>query len=344
MKRNFKMKKYQLSFLFLLSFPVCFGQQPTYNNLVFEGAGIRGIAYSGVLTELDRLGITDSIKNVGGTSAGALTALAFSIGYTPDEITEIVFNTRFNRLNDGRFLFFGGFYRLFHFFGWYRGNALTKFVEDIIIHKNMNPDITFRQMHDADYINLFVTGTSLNNQKLIVFSYQTYPEMKVKDAVRISMSIPFYFKPVLIDSTGKVICKPENKSYYDLMVDGGFIANFPIFIFDSTCIIDNQMKRIENIKTLGIRIDSESQIDLDKSSGGLSMVEINTLVDYINAFYLFVLENLNRQQLTKKDWERTISVCSSGIGPKVRKLSLKEKEILINSGKAGVNDYFSQLK
>ena len=45
-----------------------------YENLVFEGAGIRGIAYCGALMELDEKGMLADIKRVGGTSSGAITA------------------------------------------------------------------------------------------------------------------------------------------------------------------------------------------------------------------------------------------------------------------------------
>ena len=65
-------------------------QQQEYENLVFEGAGIRGIAYSGVIKKLEENGIMDGIKKVGGTSAGAITSLMVSLGYSADEIYDII--------------------------------------------------------------------------------------------------------------------------------------------------------------------------------------------------------------------------------------------------------------
>jgi len=118
--------------------------------------------------------------------------------------------------------------------GWYRGNTFLLWVEEIIVNKTGNADITFQELHDLNFRDLYVTGTSLNNQRLIVFSYQTYPDMKVKDAVRISMSIPLYFEAVYIDSVGHVINQNRAKDKFDIMVDGGLTANFPISIFDST--------------------------------------------------------------------------------------------------------------
>jgi NTE family protein len=43
-----------------------------FTNLVFEGGGVKGVAYGGVLEVLDQQGILDQIQNVAGTSAGAI--------------------------------------------------------------------------------------------------------------------------------------------------------------------------------------------------------------------------------------------------------------------------------
>jgi NTE family protein len=88
-------------------------------------------------------------------------------------------------------------------------------------------------LHAKGFKDLYITGTCLNKQQLIVFSYETYPKMKVKDAVRISASIPLYFEAVFIDKDGKVISHPKRKEGLDIMVDGGFTGNFPIRMFDN---------------------------------------------------------------------------------------------------------------
>jgi len=45
-----------------------------FHNLVFEGGGIKGIAYAGALEVLEKENILSDIKRVAGTSAGAITA------------------------------------------------------------------------------------------------------------------------------------------------------------------------------------------------------------------------------------------------------------------------------
>ncbi|RYD71724.1 MAG: hypothetical protein EOP53_23155 [Sphingobacteriales bacterium] len=261
----------------------------TYRNLVFEGAGIRGVAYAGALMQLQEQKILDKYKTCW---------------------------RNFRWCNYS----FSGFDR-----------------------------ITFRQLHVRGFKDLYITGTSLNRQKIIVFSHENYPNMKVRDAIRISMSIPLYYEAVHIDSSGKIVQNPKDTKGLDVMVDGGILGNFPIQIFDSTKYFSANayMETVKNAfaknpETLGVRIDSDEQINADKNIAGLAPYEINEFADYVSAFYNIILENLNRQSLDEADWKRTISVSSKDIGPKVKKLSDAQKNILLESGKAGVKVFFSK--
>ncbi len=59
-------------------------------NLVFKGGGQKGIAYPAALKELERQGALKEIKRVAGTSAGAITAALVAVGYSPDELEQII--------------------------------------------------------------------------------------------------------------------------------------------------------------------------------------------------------------------------------------------------------------
>ncbi len=320
--------------LFVLStYSVAYAQKFNYENLIFEGAGIRGIAYAGVIKVLEQEQIMPQIKKVGGTSAGAITALMVAIGYTADEIETIIAATKFQKFNDGQYFFIGGLSRVNKRYGWYRGERFTQWLETLIEQKTGNKEITFAQMHENGYKDLYVTATSLSQQKMVVLSADNFPNMKVKDAIRISMSIPLYFQAVFIDSMGNIYRKPIRGKALDVMVDGGIVGNFPIQIFDTVAIDDHQKEyRIANPKTLGVRIDSDAQIKNDTIDQKLAPYEIEKFSDYIGSFYTIIIENLNRHSLTKEDWSRTISVSSVGIGSKIRKLSQEEKNRLVQSG------------
>jgi len=326
------MKK--LVFLFLLfAFHFMIAQpRVTMKNLVFEGAGMRGIAYCGAIQEMESRNLMNHIEKTGGTSSGAIIALAVSLGYSGKEIEKLIGQTNFKKFNDGGFFFIGGINRVNKFFGWYKGKKLEKWLEKMIEEKTGNANMTFEELHQKGFKDLYITGTCLNKQRAFIFSYKTYPSMKVKDAVRISSSIPVYFEPVLIDSSGAVYNHPKQKKGFDVMVDGGFIENFPIHIFDSSKA---------DMSTIGFRIDPDAQIKNDRTDQILAEMPVGNLKQYALAFYTIIIENLNRQQLTKDDWKRTVSVSDGNVAPKLRKLSKKEIELLINNGRRAMKNYLN---
>lgn len=104
---------------------------PRYRNLIMEGGGIRGIAYGGALRELEERGVLRGIERVGGTSAGAIQAALLAVGYSASEVIAVLHATPVQRLNDGRFIFFGGSHRLLKQYGWYRGDQLTAYLRTL---------------------------------------------------------------------------------------------------------------------------------------------------------------------------------------------------------------------
>lgn len=58
-------------------------------GVVLSGGGAKGFAHIGVLRELEKNGI--KIDYITGTSMGAVIATLYSIGYTPDEIENLIF-------------------------------------------------------------------------------------------------------------------------------------------------------------------------------------------------------------------------------------------------------------
>ena len=326
------MKKILLLFP-IVAFQFIQAQSPaTIKHLVFEGAGIRGIAYCGVVQEMESKKMMINIEKVGGTSSGAIVALTIALGYSGKEIENIISQTNFKKLNDGKFFFIGGINRINKYFGWYKGKKVEQWLEKIINQKTGNENISFEEMHQKGFKDLYITGTCLNKMKPVIFSYETYPRMKVKDAVRISISIPLYFEPLYMDSTGNIFTRPKQKNGLDMMVDGGFLENFPIHIFD---------KSSPDLNTIGFRIDHGTQIESDKENRALVEMPITNLKEYFRAFYNITMENLNRQRLTTEDWRRTVSISDGNVQPRLRKLSKEEIIVLIENGRKAVRDRFN---
>jgi NTE family protein len=324
----------------LLLAPFAKSQQPVIRNVVFEGAGIRGIAYAGAIGELERRGLLKEIEKVGGTSAGAITALCLSLGYTGDEIEKLLYKTKFARFKDGRFFLFGGINRVKKYYGWYRGEKFTKWLGNIIEKKTGSSETTFEDLSRLGFRELYVTATILNQQRIVILSAKTYPRMKLKDAVRISSSIPFFFEAMFVDSLGRSFRHPKNRAGLDIMIDGGFSGNFPIRIFDSLMTDSNQAAMI-NPETIGFRIDTEEQIKSDRNGKGLIEMPVNNFMQFGRAFYTMVMENLNRQALSKEDWKRTISISDAGVRPGIRRLSKKEISALMDSGRSATSEFFN---
>src|SRR5574343_659876 len=125
------------------------------DNLVFEGAGIRGIAYCGALMELDEQGYLANVKRVAGTSSGAITASLLSVGYTPQEIYTIIGETNFGKFNDGGGLFIGGIHRLKKKLGYYKGKKFLEWLENLIEAKTGNKNFTFADLEQKATSNAY---------------------------------------------------------------------------------------------------------------------------------------------------------------------------------------------
>ncbi len=329
--------------------------QQKYHNLVLEGGGIRGIAYCGAIQELEQRGLLKDIRRVGGTSAGAIQASLLSVGYSAAELTDLVSEMKLQSFNDGQYIFVGGTQRLIERFGWYRGDAFRKWIGDKILIKTGNADLTFGQLHgltqqDSCFKDLYVTVTNLTQQKAMVLSHEHFPDLAIADAVRASMSIPFYYCAVFMDSTGRFYSQPPRTIPSDVLVDGGLLMNYPIGLFDQNRFLSNSQPDVVpeatvfNPETLGLRLESTEQIKADAQNFGLAPYPIRGFKAYIGAFYNLVSEATNRYNFRPEDLKRTVSIDFQNIGAKVRKLSEAEKNVLIESGKKGVVNFLEGNK
>jgi len=255
---------------------------PPYRNLVMEGGGIRGIAYGGALLELEQRGVLAGLQRVGGTSAGAIQAALLAVGYSAQEIIDVVNATPVQRLNDGRLILFGGTRRLVKQYGWYRGDEFSAYLSELVGRKTQRPDLTLGELHalalaqPGRFRDLYTTGTNLTQQRVQVFSHETTPTMRVADAVRISMSIPLYFRAVLLDAENHVITgTPAPGQPVQVLVDGGLLANYPVDLFDyprylpaGRAAAPDARGHVFNPETLGLRLDRAEQIPLDGAPAG----------------------------------------------------------------------------
>ncbi len=236
-------------------------------------------------------------------------------------------------------------------YGWYRGDEFSRYLSELVARKTQRPDLTLGELYalaqarPGHFRDLYTTGTNLTRQCTQVFSYETHPTMRVADAVRISMSIPLYFRAVLLDADDHVITgKPTPGQPVQVLVDGGLLANYPLHLFDEPRYLPAGLPTA-NPETLGLRLDRDEQIALDTLATGrqqLAPYDIHDFPSYIGALYTVALENLNPTQ--PADWPRTISINTLGFGPKVRRISAAQKAQLMASGRAGVQAFMARAE
>ncbi|CAH1238838.1 Hypp5643 [Branchiostoma lanceolatum] len=174
-----------------------------FENLVIEGGGARGVAYVGALRVLESAGILQNIKRVSGVSAGAITATFVALGLSCADVAAQA------EVDLGKILISGGYLQtlvkpvnLYRRFGWETGDRFYEFFGGILekfTHTNDhpgNPDITFKQLYKMSGIELCIVVTNLDQMTEEYCHVKTTPNMAIRKAVRMSMSIPglgFFF-------------------------------------------------------------------------------------------------------------------------------------------------------
>ena len=342
------MKRLLLLFIF---FPLIVFSQQTHNykNLVLEGGGIRGLAYAGAIQVLEEKGIINNIDKVGGTSAGAITALMIGLGYNSHEIDSVFQSLKIQQYNDGSIL--GVLSRLKKEYGVYKGEKFEKWLSKLIEYKTGNANTTFSELHllhknNSKFKDLYCTGTNVTKQKLQIFSWEQTPAMKLKVAVHASGCIPVYYKPVAIDSIWNAVRIKNNKNKFDLYVDGGMINNYPINMFD-TCLNGRDPFNCDSVKynyeTLGLKLERPEQIDqFNKGITDIAYHPVSSLNEYKLALINLLQETLARKTISLQNEKgRTVFISYGNIFGKVRKVSAAEKRELFNNGVIGARNFFT---
>ena len=343
------MKIFFIPLLFIAAFSFA---QP-YKNLVLEGGGVRGLAYAGAFTGLEKRGILDQIENVGGTSAGSIAGLMISLGYSAAEIDSIMRHLPLQSFNDGKGGILGKMKRFKKNYGVYQGERFEKWFSDLIAYKTGNDSTTFEELHQLHlqnhrYKDFYCTGSNITRQQVEIFSYQHTPHVQLKTAVHISSCIPLYFKPVILDSTGREVNAPKKGIIYQYYVDGGLIANYPITLFDSCENGPNPMycdKLKYNPQTLGLKLERPEQIEQFKHSNNIAPYIIHSRKDYMSAFFNLLLETLERKTFSMAEEKgRTIYISQGTIGATIRKMKKEEEQELFENGEKAVDAFFDKVK
>jgi NTE family protein len=299
----------------------------SFENLVFEGGGVKGLAFCGALKVMEEKGITTDVNRLAGSSAGAITAGLLACGYTSDAIMQELKVKDFNEFKDDDFGIFRDVKRLMKEVGFYAGKEFHDWYGELLAKKAGHSDVTFGEVFEKFGKELIVTGTCLNRRETHYYTKERNPHMPVRDAVRISMSIPLFFAAVEWQG--------------DLLVDGGVLNNYPIWVFDGEYPGDPNGRHADpNPKTLGLKLLSEEEVEETVSGQHISN-EIDNLKDFALSLVDCLMTQIERLHIKPGDWERTIAINTRHIKTTQFDMSEDEKTLLLEEGRQGAEKFFS---
>jgi probable HAF family extracellular repeat protein len=174
-----------------------------------KGGGVKGLAFAGAIQELERCYQFDTFV---GTSAGAIGAALLAAGTNAGDLERNLREKRFRDFLDG------SYWKLPFEFWWSRGihpaDTLINWVRGLLYERLERRNEVL--MHDLPKRAVVYASTQRRGE--VTFdSWGQHDDITVYNAVRCSMSIPYFFQPQWMD----------NRRVYD----GGLLANFPVQIF-----------------------------------------------------------------------------------------------------------------
>lgn len=290
------------------------------NTLIFSGGGVKGIAYIGVLKYLDEICIKRSsnfndekceipkmnIKTVCGVSIGSIIGLLYVLGYKFDELMEELTQLDLPKLKNFKIK------NIFTEYGFDKGLKVSNWIESLILKKGYSKKITFKQLYDIKGINLQILASNVNKYSYTIFDTINTPDLNIKDAIRMSISIPFLFT-----------IKEYNG---DIHVDGALINNYPIKLFK-----DN----LDNV--LGFKLMTNGELESHNID-----IKIDCLEDYIyNIMKCFIVQKEKETTLSYLYKEHTICIEAEDVTNILNfELTGDEKDKLINLGYESTKKYF----
>ena len=185
--------------------------------LILSGGGTRGLVYYGVFKALDELKILENITTFATTSIGSLVSIMYLIGYTVSEMEKFMYLFDTKRFSSFESIEKISIIEILQNYGFDNGENIHIVINKLLKGKGLKENITLLELYQHNKKKFIATTVCINTKSTEYLSYETYPNMRVSDAIRMSTCVPIYFMPVIM-----------NNKYY---IDGGCMDNYPIHLF-----------------------------------------------------------------------------------------------------------------
>jgi NTE family protein len=321
-------------------------------DLVLEGGGVKGIGLAGAVLTLDQAGYR--FQRVAGTSAGAIAAAIIAalnkagkpLSKLQDYLQEVDFKqfmakghlrAAMGSVGDAQHL-------LLHM-GLYDGDYLIEWLGGVLSDIGItyfgdlrlnDPGADAKWTAQQRY-SLVVHTSDVTRGKLVrlPWDYVNYgldaDHQRIVDAVRASMSIPFFFTPVHVRATAVTappadIAAPAGQVTW---VDGGLLDNFPVDVFKRR---DGAAARWP---TIGIMLSArQTSIESGHSSNTVAWESIACLHT--------VLDNASRYYVPPDKAKHTIFIDNAGIKATDFAITSQQQQTLFGNGQNAARNWLNQ--
>jgi NTE family protein len=284
---------------------------------VFSGGGIKGFALIGAIQEIEKRGFR--FERVAGTSAGSIVAALIAAGYGSNEIEQVLDDLDLTKFLDARKMIIPFPLAKWLFVYWklglYKGNELEKWIEEKLAAKGV------RTFSDLPHQSLRIIASDLSNGRLMVLpddlvKYGIPPEsFSIAKAVRMSCSIPYFFEPVKLKSMDGV----------NVIVDGGVLSNFPMWLFDR--------EHIQKVRpVIGIKLSAD-EYEHEKH-------KIKNAIQLFGALFETMKDAHDSRYVSRKHAKNIIFVPSEGALSIEFHLTDEKKQELFELGREAAKKFF----
>jgi NTE family protein len=310
-----------------------------YIDIVLEGGGVKGIGLAGAYSMLEERGF--EAKNIAGTSAGAITAALIAAGYRADELKEIIVSLDFRQFQDegweDKIPIFDRTASLLLDQGIYEGKRFYEWMKELLEAKKIRTfrDLVIKDETDPKYRSrLQVIASDVTGRRLLILprdagklGFDDPDDLEVALAVRMSMSIPIFFEPVRV--------KNEKTDTNHVIVDGGMLSNFPVWLFDCE---PGEEPEWPTFGLLLVEPEPKKPIghQLEKGDGDRG---VSALIDYVKAMAQTMMEAHDRLYIEQEQFARTIPIPTLGVGTTEFDITRERALALYESGRKATQDF-----